>query len=145
MLTYCSSMHRDSFIQGFGWSKGCAKHKIWVHGEIIIWLRGKRKELYPFQQYNTKFREGEELARRIWTGVLRFGKGWTLSLKGINIRLKIESSLALRINRSMRWRMWQQKNFGRRRLLEGCSTAVNSKKKRRHENTAPSTIVSEGC
>lgn len=41
--------------------------------------------------------------------------------------------------------MRQQKDFGKRRLLEGCSTPVNSKKKRRHdENTAPSTIVSEG-
>lgn len=123
--------HRYCVIQAFGWSKGSAKHSIWAQGEAMIWLRGKRKALYPFQRYNGKFREGEELARWMRAGELRFGNGWTLSLKGINIRLKIESSVASRINRSMRWRTRQQKDFGKRSLLEGCSTEVNSKKKSR--------------
>lgn len=53
----------------------------------------------------------------------------TLTEVGINIRLKIWSSVVSRVNSSMRWRLRQQKGFGKRRLLEDCSRSWNRKRR----------------
>lgn len=83
--------------------------------------------LYPFQQYNWRFREGAgRMAMSWWAQIYQWLK--TLTEEGVNIRLNIWSSVVSRINSSMRWRLRQQRGFGKRRLLEGCSTAVNRKR-----------------